>query len=160
MRARAGGCTADGEAREDKEGEVGNAEGTSRAEWSSGKGGWESKGGAVAEGPPRFMPVRDVAVLEQPRANARAKDGKAVIELSRMAESGTSKKESARLVLRTSHRLSLLVYTREIAHRLRLFRWYVSTSYYRVHGHGHGTCYVVHGACYVSVVRATCYVDV
>ena len=99
MRVRAGGCTADGEAREDKEGEVGNAEGTSRAEWSSGKGGWESKGGAgaTAEGPPRFVPVCDVAVLKQPRANARAKDGKAVIELSRMAESvSTSRVEEVK----------------------------------------------------------------
>ena len=76
---------------------MGNTEGTSRAERSGREGGWESKGGAVAERPPSFMPIGNVAVLNQPRANARAKDGKAVIELSRVAESvGTSRVEEVK----------------------------------------------------------------
>ena len=79
VRVRARGCTADGEARENEEGEVGNTEGASRAKWSSREGRREGKGGAVAERPPLFMPISYMTVLKQPRAETWTVDGKIIV---------------------------------------------------------------------------------
>ena len=66
---------------------MGHAEGTSGAKRSGREGGWESKGGAVAERPPSFVPISNVAVLNQPRADARVEGGKVVVKFRCMAES-------------------------------------------------------------------------